>query len=343
MSAGKYLLGTAALVGGVYYYDQYVQPILPRKQHEELAYQTKSLEQSANDINNKLTKKIDDGKNYVIKKSDAVTQQIKDTDIYQDSKKSFDNYKKSVEDATDFDKSSARKAIQKYIDFINQLGEGKVETGTTQYSTVSPNVEVKEQSIFEGWFGSGKSDAQKLKDDADRKAQEARDATKKAENGLFSWGSAKKEEADKAANDTANWANKQYNQAANEVTKQYNQAANEVNKQIDYASAEFNKYYASAEKEWNKAVDDLNKQWESTKRQVTGRYDTEKDRAIKNVQDAKVNFEQISKDAANDPYKNQKLHDAKDHFQKAVDSLRLFGDDVYNDFAKKFNELFNQK
>lgn len=52
MSTGKYLLGTAALVGGVYYYDQYVQPILPRKQREELAYQTKNLEQSANDINN---------------------------------------------------------------------------------------------------------------------------------------------------------------------------------------------------------------------------------------------------------------------------------------------------
>ena len=44
MSAGKYLLGTAALVGGVYYYDQYVQPILPRQQHQELAYQTQRVE-----------------------------------------------------------------------------------------------------------------------------------------------------------------------------------------------------------------------------------------------------------------------------------------------------------
>lgn len=338
MSAGKYLLGTAALVGGIYYYDQNIQPILPRKQREELAHQTKNLEQSANDINSKLTKKIEDGKNFVIKQSDAATQQVKDTSIYKDVKKSTEEYKQAVEYATDFDKNSARKAVQKYIDFINQLGEGKIETGTTPYSSMSPDVEVKETSIFDSWFG--KSDAQKVKDDAKRKAENAKasvqDATKKAENGLFNWSSPKVEEADKkiekAANDTANWAN-----------KQYNQAANEVNKQIDYASAEFNKYYAKAEKEWNNAVNDLSKQWEDTKKQVNGRYDVEKDRAIKNVQDAKTNFEKISNDAANDPYKNQKLHEAKVHFQKSVDSLKLFGDDVYNDFAKKFNELFNSK
>lgn len=340
MSTGKYLLGTAALVGGVYYYDQYVQPILPRKQREELAYQTKNLEQSANDINNKLTKKIEEGKDFVVKQSDAVTKQVKDSSIYKDVKKSTEDYKSAVENATDFDKTSARKAIQKYIDFINQLGEGKFETTTTQYSTMSPNAEVKETSIFDSWFGGAKTDAQKAKDEARKKAENAKesvkDATKKAENGFFNWSSPKIEEADKqiekAANDTVNWAN-----------KQYNQAANEVNKQIDYASAEFNKYYAKAEKDWSKAINDLNKQWEDTKKHVNGRYDTEKDRAIKNVQDAKTNFEKITNDVANDPYKNQKLNDAKEHFKKSVDNLRLFGDDVYNDFSKRFNELFNQK
>ena len=59
MSAGKYLLGTAALVGGVYYYDQYVQPILPRQQHQELAYQTQRVENKGSELNNKLTKKIE--------------------------------------------------------------------------------------------------------------------------------------------------------------------------------------------------------------------------------------------------------------------------------------------
>ena len=55
---------------------------------------------------------------------------------------------KHVEDAVDNDKNVFVVGIQKYIDFVNQLGEGKVQTGTTQYSTVSPNVEVKEKSIL---------------------------------------------------------------------------------------------------------------------------------------------------------------------------------------------------
>ena len=77
MSAGKYLLGTAALVGGVYYYDQYVQPILPRQQHQELAYQTQRVENKGSELNNKLTKKLKKERNLLMKRLNQSLNKLK--------------------------------------------------------------------------------------------------------------------------------------------------------------------------------------------------------------------------------------------------------------------------
>ncbi|KAL6454744.1 CSP37 37 kDa cell surface protein [Candida maltosa Xu316] len=319
MSAGKYFLGAAALVGGVYYYDQKVQPILPRKQHQELAQHAQSIDNKANELNNKLTQKIDDGKDFIIQKTDSAVQQVKDSSIYKNVKQNTQDYKKSVEEATEQDTNALVAGVRKYIDFINKLGEGKIETGTTQYSTVSPNVEVKEKSIFEGWFGS--SDSDKLKNKANQAANDVKEAKEKAEEGFFNWNSKKLDELDAKSNDALNW----------------------TNKQIDYASAEFNKYYAQAQKDWTDSIDNLSKQWEDSKKSLNGKFDAEKDKAIKTVRDAKTQFEKTRDEVANDPYKKEKLDKAKDHFQSAVHNLKLFGDDIYNDFDKKFKDLFNQK
>lgn len=321
MSAGKYLLGTAALVGGVYYYDQYVQPILPRQQHQELAYQTQRVENKGSELNNKLTKKIEEGKKFVNEKTESVTKQVKNSDVYQKLQLNTEDYKKHVEDAVDNDKNVFVVAFQKYIDFVNQLGEGKVQTGTTQYSTVSPNVEVKEKSIFGNWFDKSDNKVDQLKNDADKKINEAKDKAESTKSDFFNWNSKKADELDKKANEAINW----------------------TNKQIDYASAEWHKHYEQAKGDWNKALDDLSKQWNDSKKQLNGRFDTEKDRAIKGVEDAKSNFEKLSNDLANDASKNQKLKDAQDHFGKSLENLKLFGDDVYNDFAKRFDDLFNRK
>ena len=147
MSAGKYLLGTAALVGGVYYYDQYVQPILPRQQHQELAYQTQRVENKGSELNNKLTKKLKKERNLLMKRLNQSLNKLK-TLMFTKNYNQIPKITKHVEDAVDNDKNVFVVGIQKYIDFVNQLGEGKVQTGTTQYSTVSPNVEVKEKSIL---------------------------------------------------------------------------------------------------------------------------------------------------------------------------------------------------
>lgn len=160
-----------------------------------------------------------------------------------------------------------------------------------------------------------------MKNDADKKINEAKDKAESTKSDFFNWNSKKADELDKKANEAINW----------------------TNKQIDYASAEWHKHYEQAKGDWNKALDDLSKQWNDSKKQLNGRFDTEKDRAIKGVEDAKSNFEKLSNDLANDASKNQKLKDAQDHFGKSLENLKLFGDDVYNDFAKRFDDLFNRK
>ena len=76
-------------------------------------------------------------------------------------------------------------------------------------------------------------------------------------------------------------------QKADELDKA-NEAINWTNKQIDYASAEWHKHYEQAKGDWNKALDDLSKQWNDSKKQLNGRFDTEKIEPLKELKMLRV-------------------------------------------------------
>ncbi|KAI5968814.1 PRS, partial [Candida margitis] len=210
MSAGKYFLGAAAIAGGVYYYDQNVERILPRKEHQQLAQQTAKIDEKAHEWNNKLTQKIEDGKKELEKKTDSVTSSVKESDAYQTFRGNKEDYRKSVKDAAtpEDEKSVFKRGMQKYIDFVNCLGTNSVKTGETQVSSVGPLPEVKEKPIFGNWFG---------KSDVD----EAKDKAESEKNKLFNWGSDKADEAkadaERKKNEWSAWGSKKSEEAKSEA------------------------------------------------------------------------------------------------------------------------------
>ncbi|CAD1810665.1 unnamed protein product [Candida parapsilosis] len=232
MSAGKYFLGAAAIVGGVYYYDQNVERILPRKEHEQLAHQTAKADKKAYEWNNKLTQKIEDGKKEIEKKTNSVTSSVKESDTYQKLRENKEDYRKSVKDAAtpEDEKSVFKRGMQKYIDFVNCLGTNTVKTGETQISSAGALPEVKEKPIFGNWFG--KSDVDEAKDKAEheknklkmsgvhgdlKKTDQAKADAEHEKNKLFNWGSDKaddaKAEAERKKNEWSSWGSKKADEA----------------------------------------------------------------------------------------------------------------------------------
>lgn len=227
MSAGKYFLGAAAIVGGVYYYDQNVERILPRKEHEQLAHQTAKADKKAYEWNNKLTQKIEDGKKEIEKKTNSVTSSVKESDTYQKLRENKEDYRKSVKDAAtpEDEKSVFKRGMQKYIDFVNCLGTNTVKTGETQISSAGALPEVKEKPIFGNWFG--KSDVDEAKDKAEHE-----------KNKLFNWGSEKANEAEKKKDEWSAWGSKKTDQAKADAEHEKNKLFNWGSDKADDAKAE---------------------------------------------------------------------------------------------------------
>ncbi|CAI5755531.1 unnamed protein product [Candida verbasci] len=425
MSTGKYLLGTAAIVGGVYYYDQFVQPILPRKQHEQLNKTTNRIDKDSNRINDKLSDKIEQGKNLLQEKKEA----LKDTKLY----KNFTNDDKKVDElkyfarentTPDDDKSVLKKSVQKYIDFINCLGEGKYETERTPYSSMGELEEVKEKPIFGGlfnkkdevkdkaeakknewsnwgskeldqaqsdaeakknewsswankkldqaqsdaeakkneWSNWGSKKADELKDDAETKknqlsnwTSEKTDQTEAKKNELTSWGSKKLDEAskdlDSKEKEWSNWGSAKATEAQREAEKQKkswfnwgskkaDEAEQQKNDIVDWSQAKVDEASNNLNKQFNSTKSDVENQWNQAKDSISDRYLIEKDRAIKSYEEAKSKFEELSNSLRNDPHKEEKLQRAKRDASSSLENLRLYGDDVYNEFKSKVNDLF---
>ncbi|MDC6271505.1 hypothetical protein PP707_04335, partial [Acetobacter pasteurianus] len=283
MSAGKYALGAAAIVGGVWYYDQNVQRILPRKEHQQLAQQTARIDHKAHELNNKLTNKIEDGKSHLQKKTETVKDDVKSSQTYKDFQANKTDYKKHVEDATTprSEKSVFALGMERYIDFVNCLGEGKVKTGETQYSSVGPLPEVKEKPIFGNWFSKGEDKVDQAKEEAEKKknewtawgsskADQAKADAEKEKNKLFNWGSDKKDEAkDKAEqakkdaeskkNEWSNWASQKVDDVKSDAEKQKNKVESWVSDKTSDAEAKKDEWVNRGSKKADQAQADAEK------------------------------------------------------------------------------------
>ncbi|KAI5955445.1 CSP37 [Candida theae] len=373
MSAGKYLLGAAAIAGGVYYYDQNVERILPRKEHQQLAQQTAKVDQKAHEWNNKLTQKIEQGKKELDKKTNSITESVKESDTYQKLHQNKEDYRKSVKDAAtpEDEKSIFKRGMQQYIDFVNCLGTNSVKTGETQISSAGALPEVKEKPIFGNWFG--KSDVDEAKDKAEqkkdewvswgsKKTEQAKADAEHEKNKLFNWGSDKadeaKAEAERKKNEWSAWGNKKADQVKADAEKEKNswfswgnKKADEAqdkkddlvslaNQKLDEASKEFNKQYDASVNELNRQYENLGKVFSSTKDQANESFQVQRQKAVQQYNEAYKKFQELSNDLANDPEKNKKLTKAQEDFGKSLEHLKSYGDDVYHDVKSKLSELF---
>ncbi|CAL1209990.1 unnamed protein product [Candida parapsilosis] len=377
MSAGKYFLGAAAIVGGVYYYDQNVERILPRKEHEQLAHQTANADKKAYEWNNKLTQKIEDGKKEIEKKTNSVTSSVKESDTYQKLRENKEDYRKSVKDAAtpEDEKSVFKRGMQKYIDFVNCLGTNTVKTGETQISSAGALPEVKEKPIFGNWFG--KSDVDEAKDKAEHEknklfnwgSEKANEAEKKKDewikadaekekNSWFSWGNKKADEAQDKKDELVSWGSSKADEAKAKAEKEKNSwlswgnkkadeaqdkkddLASLANKKLDEATKEFNKQYDASVNELNKQYDNLGKVFSSTKDQANESFKVQREKAVQQYNEAYKKFQELSNDLANDPEKNKKLSKAAEDFNNSLEHLKSYGDDVYHDIKTKLSELF---
>lgn len=362
--SNKYFLGTIALVGGVYLYDQNVQPIIPRQQ--QLKHDLDKVDHKQADLSKKLSNKIEEGKKELSKKP-SLKELLKDTTLYQKVVNNAEEYKDAVNEATtpDSEKNFLVRGVDKYIDVVNSIGDSNKTT--TPYSTMSGQVEVKEKPWFGGWFQKedsverAKKDAEAKKDEwfswGSKKSGEAKKEYGKAKNDAeakkdewFSWGSKKSDEASrdierakKDANSKANewsaWGSKKADQAANDVEAKKDEWANWGSKKSDELSKDFNKKYDQGKDELNKQLAKFQGNYEQTKNQLSAKYEEEKARAISTYEAAKANLDDLTTKfvRSTEPDKEVKLQRAKEDFNSSIFNLKSYGDDVLEDINRKLS------
>ncbi|KAK6458903.1 uncharacterized protein RJT20DRAFT_4491 [Scheffersomyces xylosifermentans] len=238
MSSSKVLLGAVVLAGGAYYYDQNVQPILPWTQ-KQFNDGVQKVEHQTADFTNKLTKKIDEGKNELAKKSQELTEQIKDSNLYSNLQSSVEDIKKVTQNTivvVEDDSNPAVNAVRGYIDFVNKLGNS--DKTVIDVSSVEKAPEAKK-----AWFDWFKGETKDYKKDLDKAKAEA----EAKGNEWFAWGSKKSDEF-----------------------------ANEANKTIDAQKAELNSQKAQLQSNYESTKKDLNDRYVEEKNRAIKSYESAK-------------------------------------------------------------------
>ncbi|CUM65561.1 uncharacterized protein PRCAT00003207001 [Priceomyces carsonii] len=322
MSATKYFLGTAAILGGVYFYDQNVQPIIPRKQ--QVQHDLDKLNKKQTNLSNKFTLKIDETKQKV-QKQPPIKEQIKDTSVYQNLANNASDAKDKFNKNTtpDSEKNFLVRGVDKYIDTVNDIGGGKKHSNV---QSLSNEAEAQKNSWF-NWF-------QKEDDRFQKKLDNTKDDAANKKNEWFSWGSKKTDElkdksnasadrAEEKKNEWFNWGSKKSDELQNRASDSYNSAKNEAQKQRS----------------------NLESSLESTKNQFTSSYNEGKQKAIESYENAKSRLDELSANfsKSQEPDKQEKLNRAKGDFNSSLSNLKAYGDDVVDEINSKVKSAFGSK
>ena len=369
--SNKVFLGTIALAGGVYLYDQNVQQIIPRQ--KQIKHDLDKVDRKQQDLSKKISHKIEEGKRELAKKP-SLKEQIKDTTLYQKVAANAEEYKDALDEATtpDSEKNVLVRGVDKYIDLVNSIGDANKTT--TPYSTMSGQVEVKEKPWFGGWFGTREDKIERTRKDAEakkdewfswgsKKSNEAKKEYGKAKNEAedkkdewFSWGSKKSNEASKEyektkkdaeskANEWSKWGSQKADKAANEAEAKKDEWVNWGSKKSDEVSKDLNKKYDQGTDELNKQLAKLQDNYEQSKNQLASKYEEEKNRAISTYEAAKANLDDLSSNfmKSTDTDKDVKLQRAKEHFNSSMANLRSYGDEVVDDINQRLSNTFGRR
>lgn len=308
--AKKLLFGAALLGAGVYYYDQQVQPILPRnasnqisvappaevkKAARETEAKTKEVGAHVRDLGSLVKKTVGLQADAVEKKGNSVIESIKDTETYNRWSEKLDSYSQDVKTAAEEvdNKPLGNWIAVKYIDFVNRLGQTEDE----KLKELASSTSARQQEI--------KKDLSK-------------------ETRWFSWWSDKKEDARAKADDLA--------YRAEQEKKGW------VNWGNDKVETEKNKWYkwGNAKKEEAKAKGeeaqaDLKASLKHQQKELGQTFEEGKSRAVAEYNRARSNLEDLLKktgDKASDLADDSRLRKAKKDLESAGESLRLYGADL---------------
>lgn len=340
--SSKYILGTLAIAGGVYYYDRNVKPIIPRNR-AMIDHDVDGVKKFSSDVSKEINERIEEQRKQM-KDHPSFSEQLKDlkdTKLYQNISHKTDQYKDAVDEASasEKDKNILKSGVHKYIDTVNSIGD--LNKTTTNISTVSPDKEVKEKS-WGAWLRGDKSEAEKKLDEATEKAE----ATKKE---WLNWGSKKADEAadgldktqqdlERKKNEWFNWGSKKSDEAKSEAERLRNSAENKADDWTSWGS----KKADEASKDISAQYEQSKSSLEETKKALGDRFEVEKQRAIDNFERARTNLEDLTNKLLRsaEPDKNEKLEKARSDFQSSLNHLKSYGSDVYNEASTKIKDLY---
>lgn len=363
----KVFLGLAVVGGGLYYYDQNIQPIFPREEAQRIANKTskealvvnkdlQKLDTKTREFGSQLKKTVSDLATEVKQKTDSALTSVKDSELYNKWSSKVEDYTKDVELAAEEveQKPLFPRLAAKYVDFVNRIGQTDEEKlKELQSATSARQQEIKKELLdsrqsWSSWWSGKKSEV-------DSKASELENKAEKKKDSWVNWGSSKKDEAERELNKAkadaekeknlwVNWGSSKKEEAKDKLDQAKNDAEKEKNLWVNWGSSkkaeaekELNKAKADAEKEknswtnWGSAkVDEADKQLQSASKDAQSTYEASKKAAVDEYNHAKKTLDDLTKQAADKA--NSLFGEAKKDLDNHLEKAK-------NDFNSAFTNL----
>lgn len=328
----KFLATGAIAAGGLYYYDQNIQPIFSRKKvptpnstyTSTYGKQADPFEERANELGQRVSSYKTAQQKKLSENTENAFDSIKHSSLVNKLSSRADELENKWDDN---DKNVLVRLGDKYIDLVNKVsGEGPISEHELRNRAERLKTRAdKEANSWFNWFGAKKDEAADQLDDAKKRAEQEKrswfswgqkksdeaadklEAKKKELNkeasSWTSWGQKKKDEAadklDKEASSWSSWGEKKKDEAANKLDKEASSWSSWGSKKKDEAANELE----SAKNDWSKSVDETKKaaeeRYNASKDALASTYNQEKQRAIDQYHRSKQSLDELTEAFSN--------------------------------------------
>lgn len=334
----KFLAVGAIAAGGLYYYDQNVQPIFTRKKVEPphstyttaFSKQADPFEERKNELDLRVSNYKTAQQQKLSNKTEGAIDSIKNSALVSKLTSRSEELENKLDDRN---KNAFVRLGDKYIDMVNKVsGEADLTENELRQRASDLHARAeKEANSWFNWFGV-------KKDEAGNKLDNARQQAEKEKQSWFSWGNkkadeatdkleAKKNDLSKEASSWSNWGAKKKDEAADKLDKEASSWSNWGSKKKDEIADEADKQASSWSKWGSKKADEADKQLENAKKDWSS--------TVEDTKKAAEDQYNASKDALSSTYKQEKQR-AIDQYNRSKQTL----DDLTTSFSDKASALF---